>query len=90
MTRRAHLLPLEAEARRVIMRPGKEEARLGPNIFMANACFKHDVLRIPSSNCVGLGAKGAQVAPLRVHCAPGFEQSSRGYFYIWLIKRMLT
>ena len=42
--------PKESFARRIIMRPGKEQPRWEANIFMANACFKHDVLVILSSD----------------------------------------
>ena len=37
------------------MHPGQENPRWGPKLCMANACFKHDVLAIPSSHLnVGL------------------------------------
>ena len=42
--------PKESFARRVIMRPGKEQPRWEAKLCMANACFKHDVLAIPSSH----------------------------------------
>ena len=32
------------------MRAGEEHGQLGANIFVANACFKHDVLRIVLSD----------------------------------------
>ena len=42
--------PKESFARRVIMRPGKEQARLGSNIFMARRAFKRDVLLVQPSD----------------------------------------
>ena len=42
--------PKESFARREIMRAGEEHRQLGANIFVANACFKRDVLVIPSSD----------------------------------------
>ena len=42
--------PKESFARRVIMRAGEEHGQLGSKLCVANACFKHDVLRIPSSH----------------------------------------
>ena len=51
LTRRAILQSVgEAAARRVIMRPGKEEPRWEANIFMASACFKRDMLAIHLSD----------------------------------------
>ena len=41
-------LPLVAH--RVIMRAGDQHRQLGAKLWVANACFKHDVLRIPSSH----------------------------------------
>ena len=38
--------PKESFARRVIMRAGEEHRQLAAKLFVANACFKHDVLRI--------------------------------------------
>ena len=37
-------------ARRVIMRPGKEQPRWEANIFVARSGFKHDILRIVLSD----------------------------------------
>ena len=42
--------PKESFARRVIMRPGKEQARLGSKLFMVRRAFKRDVLRIQPSD----------------------------------------
>ena len=38
--------PKESFARRVIMRAGEERRQMGANIFVANACFKHEVVRV--------------------------------------------
>ena len=40
----------------------------------------------PRGPCsAGLGPRGAQVAPLRVHCAPDFRQSAEIFdLYVWM------
>ena len=42
--------PKEPFARRVIMRPGKEQPRWEAILYMARAGFKHDILRIVLSD----------------------------------------
>ena len=53
------------------MRPGKEQLRWEANIFMASACFKHDVLAIlPSHHDAGLEehSLGVEEDPLKWAC----------------------